>query len=411
MKKVLLGTLAVLTLAACSKDEVVQQNPNDAISFTATTGKAVSRAADGYCNEAKPGEFDVWAKVGATNYFAKTNYSLQDGTWKITDSNVRYWPDGAVDFFAAKNYNGAATPTVQPAWNATVASPESPLTITGYQVEAEPGDQKDFIYAVNMGATKATATAPLNFRHALSQIEFMAQNENKNIYVTVQGVKVVNVKNTGNFAFPINSTDDKVGVHNGGAYDNDFVGKHQGKWTGQSGTATYTIKTKNAADTDNADVKLLGRATEASSLTVSDPTGKEYNSQTLYVMPQNVDVWDGTGTPLDAKNTGDGDPYTKHAYFVLNCKIWNVAAGDGTEDTSGVQLWNGTQDIAVCIPAGTIWEQGKRYVYTFKFTKNGNGGIDPSGNPVFTPIKLSVTVDDFVKGTEPTVEMKDPTIP
>ena len=64
MKKVLLGTLAVLTLAACSKDEVVQQNPNDAIGFTATTGKAVSRAADGFCNADLPTDFFVWANQG-----------------------------------------------------------------------------------------------------------------------------------------------------------------------------------------------------------------------------------------------------------------------------------------------------------------------------------------------------------
>ena len=64
----------MLTLAACSKDEVVQQNPNDAISFDVVTNKAVSRAADGYCNNKKPDDFDVWAKVGTTNYFGKTNY-------------------------------------------------------------------------------------------------------------------------------------------------------------------------------------------------------------------------------------------------------------------------------------------------------------------------------------------------
>ena len=44
MKKVLLGTLAVLTLTACSKDEVIQQNPNDEITFSVVTNKAVSRA-------------------------------------------------------------------------------------------------------------------------------------------------------------------------------------------------------------------------------------------------------------------------------------------------------------------------------------------------------------------------------
>lgn len=387
----------MLTLAACSKDEVVQQNPNDAISFSIVTNKAVSRAHDGYCNEAKPGDFDVWAKVGATNYFAKTNYSLQDGTWKITDSNVRYWPDGEVDFFAAKNYSGATS--VAPAWNATVASPASPLTITGYQVEAEPGNQKDFIYAVNMGAKKSVnPTAPLNFRHALSQIEFMAKNENQNIYVTVQGVKVYNVKNTGNFEFPILSTDGKVGEHNEGTYNDNFTGRNQGTWSSQSGSATYTIKTKAADDVADAEVALLGNAAEASSLTVSDPTGKEYNSQTLYVMPQDVTAWAGSGKPGDSSD----------AYFVLDCKIWNVAAGNGTAATAeDVQLWDGSKEIAVCIPASTEWEQGKRYVYTFRFTKDGNGGTDPEGNPVFTPITLSVTVDDFVKGADVDTPMVD----
>lgn len=392
----------MLTLAACSKDEVVQQNPNDAISFTATTNKAISRAADGYCNLKKPGNFDVWAKVGAVNYFAKTNYEFDSATdtWKIntTDGSVRYWPAGGVDFFAALNYEGAASATVN--WDATVASPASPLTITGYQVEAEPKDQKDFIYAVNMGATKDTPTAPLNFRHALSQIEFKAQNENKNIYVTVQGVKVYNVKNTGDFTFPILSTDGKVGEHQtSGSYSDDFTSKAQGNWDNLSGSATYEIKTKNAADDANADVALLGNATEASSLTVSDPTGKEYNSQTLYVMPQNVDVWAGSGKPGDSSD----------AYFVLDCKIWNVAAGDGTAATAtDVQLWDGTKEIAVCIPASTVWKQGKRYVYTFKFTKDGNGGTDPNGNPVFTPITLSVTVDDFVDGgADKTIDMVD----
>ena len=70
MKKVLLGTLAVLTLAACSKDEVIQQNPNDEITFSVVTNKAVSRAADGYCNNAKPKDFQVWAEVGNKNYSA-----------------------------------------------------------------------------------------------------------------------------------------------------------------------------------------------------------------------------------------------------------------------------------------------------------------------------------------------------
>ena len=404
MKKVLLGTLAVLTLAACSKDEVVQQNPNDAISFDVVTGKAVSRALDGYCNNKKPDDFDVWAKVGTTNYFAKTNYSLQSGSWKITDSNVRYWPNDAVDFFAAKNYTGAAADAAI-VWDATQTKP---LVINNYQVEATPGAQKDFIYAVNIGATKSASPAPLNFRHALSQIEFMAQNENKNIYVEVTGVKVVNVADKANFTFPTESTGDNFESHSQGT-DNEYATRKRGTWSLATGTATYTMSATDGNTTETKEV--LGNNT-AVELTTQNASSKEYSDQTLYVMPYDftdasaVAPWDGNGKPLEAKNSSDGASYTKHAYFVLTCKIWNVAAGNGTKDTSGVVLYDG--DIAVLIPTTTVWEQGKRYVYTFKFTKDGNGGIDTDGKPVFTPITLSVTVDDFAKGDDKTIDMVKP---
>ena len=112
MKKVLLGTLAVLTLAACSKDEVIQQNPNDEITFSVTTNKAVSRAADGYCNKSLPTTFKVWANVSKTEAGGTTTYKpyfsgdefIKDGTntYKNKDIN-RYWPSEAVSFFACKN--------------------------------------------------------------------------------------------------------------------------------------------------------------------------------------------------------------------------------------------------------------------------------------------------------------------
>ena len=74
MKKVLLGTMAVLTLAACSKDEVIQQNPNDEITFSVTTNKAISRASEGFCNKSLPGDFQVWAEVDNNTYFAQERY-------------------------------------------------------------------------------------------------------------------------------------------------------------------------------------------------------------------------------------------------------------------------------------------------------------------------------------------------
>lgn len=53
------------------------------------------------------------------------------------------------------------------------------------------------------------------------------------------------------------------------------------------------------------------------------------------------------------------------------------------------------------------WKDGFRYVYTFNFTNYGVGGTDPdSGDPVLTPITLTVTVDDFVDYGNTDVEVK-----
>lgn len=135
MKKVLLGTLAVLTLAACSKDEVIQQNPNDEITFSVVTNKAVSRAFDGYCNNSTPAEMKVSAIYtdGTTDpitwkpYFTNDTYEKKDNSDKAEKDYVikggvnRYWPDlGETEdgvkmkFFAMVN----ATPT----WDGTGAN-------------------------------------------------------------------------------------------------------------------------------------------------------------------------------------------------------------------------------------------------------------------------------------------------
>lgn len=387
MKKVLFGAMAALTLVACSNDEVTDVTKSKEIKFNVTAGKAVTRAADGYCNAAKPADFDVWAKQGTTNYFAATNFKLSGSEWVINDATLRYWPEsGTLDFFAMKNYNGTVN------WDATNTT--APLKVTDYTVEDEVGNQKDFIYAVSAGVANKTV-AELNFRHALSQIEFQAKNDNKNIYVEITGVKVVNVANKGTLTLPIATTANNFQDHSNGV-NSDYDDHIKGTWVTTpiaTSMATYTMVATDGNIAKNAEV--LGNNT-AVGITTANATGKEYSNQTLYVMPQTVDAWDGTGKPGDATN----------AYFALTCKIWNVAAGDGSKDKTGAVVWDGTsKDIAVCIPASTKWEQGKRYVYTFNFTKGGNGGIDPEGNPVFTAIKLSVTVDDFAAGTDATVDM------
>lgn len=234
MKKVLLGTLAVLTLAACSKDEVIQQNPNDEITFSVTTNKAVSRAANGYCNLTKPANMVVSALYttdGSTwkTYFTNETYTKGTGSiYAITGSALRYWPDLGTDadnvkmkFFAMVN--------ATPAWDGTTG-----MKVENFTVESTVSAQKDVLYAVQEVAKKPDGAQAINFRHALSKIEFKAKNENKNIYVEISRVKVCNVNSKGNFKFSA-STVGNIDMHEStGSYPAEV-----GKWSAWADLTSY----------------------------------------------------------------------------------------------------------------------------------------------------------------------------
>lgn len=403
MKKVLLGTLAVLTLAACSKDEVVQQNPNDAISFSVVTNKAVSRAHDGYCNKVLPEDFQVWAAAQGKVYFANEKYVKYNDAatgvpavykYKPSDGVMRYWPEsGTVDFFATKNAIG--TPTF------VETSGSTSLSFADYTVEGLVKDQTDFIYAVNKGASKGDGTTTLNFRHALSQIEFMAKNENSKIYVKIDGVSVKNVFSKGDFKVDVATTNNfqdhgYVDPEHSEAVDTD---NRSGRcsWDNQDVKASYDV------EFGATEVK-----TTPTSLTVTDATG-EFNTNTMYLLPQTLTAWDKSVAAKTQANS----------YFIVNALIYNVADGATFNPSTDIVVWGDnssgswkTKPIAIPVPTSTTWEDGKRYVYTFVFTKDGNGGYDPGTNdPVLTPIKLQVTVDDFVDAGNENVNMGDKVIP
>ena len=370
-KHFVLGALAVLALAACTKSEVVELNKGNEISLTAVTGKNLTKAADGYCNKAMPADFAVWAATDGKKYFEAQTYTRDGSTNTYKSTNARYWPTTDVDFFAAKNYGGSATLT---------ATDPTSLAIADYTVPTTVATQKDFIYAVSKTVSKPTTgtAASLNFRHALSQIEFQAKNSNSGIYVEVTGVAVKQVYSKGKFSVNVATTNNFVD-HTLGAADTD---NRSGRctWAGQDAKADYAI---------SFDAVALG--SEATSLSVTDPDGKEYNANTMYLIPQTVpDLW-AVPTP---PTTPTPVPTTGKAYFEITAKIWNVA-GATVDKGNDVVLHDGK--IAVPLPTTTIWEDGLRYVYTFNFTTYGTGGVDPgTGKPVLTPIELTVSVDDFV---------------
>lgn len=388
-KHLVLGALAVLALAACTKSEVVEINKGNEISLTAVTGKNLTKAADGYCNSVKPNDFQVWASTTTDKkvYFKNETYTLSSGTYK--SATAHYWPAQNLDFFAAKNHNG--TVTFDP-------SAAAPFTFTGYTVNPTVSAQTDFIYAVNKDQAKGSGTATLNFRHALSQIEFKAKNSNSSIRVFIDGIKVANVKSKGNFEVTEETEGTFVDSDPAHVDTDNRSPESRGEWKNQELNATYSVT-------------LTSEKEVASGSTVDlTYSSGEYNPNSMYLLPQTLDVWTG-GVAAE-------DPTQDKAYFVVNALIYNVADPSvpfvktdnvvlwGKESSPGAGDWS-TKPIAVKIPTGQEWEDGKRYVYTFNFTTYGTGGTDPgTGTPVLTPIELTVTVDDFVDVAEKEVDVQ-----
>lgn len=375
LKLFLLATSAV-ALASCSSDAVVEDNAaGNAIQFSAAAGKA-SRAADYYCNANPPADFHVWASVNGKQYFADETYAKGEGsTYSITGGVERYWPNDEISFFAAKNYDDFT-------WNVATAST---MKITPALAAK---DQKDLLYAYTVSKRDENKNfnagkAKLNFRHALSQVVFYALNENSKIYVEIENISLNNAAAKGTFTLPIgaaNVTDDNLQDHTQAA-DRKETGL--GEWAVEG-------KAKFTADVTKGTNTLV--ALDANKKNLTDNTTETDFTQSLLVLPENVTAW----VPKTATTEG--------SYFTVKCKIRNIAGAAVADDD--VYLW-GTKKEAkeLLIPVNFNWEQGKKYIYTIKFTKTGHAGYDEEGNDVLIPIQFDVTVDDFGSATNQDVEI------
>lgn len=401
--KFFLMATSALALASCSSDAVVEDNAaSNAIQFGVTTGNS-SRAASYFCNNDKPAQFNVWAKVrqgdAFKTYFEDESFvkKTDAATWTIASGVERYWPNEEISFYAAKNddKDGAEFATVK--WNS--GAPTIDMT-----VKTEASIQEDLLYAYTVtsktgsmvSGTKNKAVANLNFRHALSQVVFKAQNKNKNIYVEISEVQVANLNTKGTFTFPTNVTDEKSlndkHDQSGDIADNDLS---FGKWGNLSTPADFTttgVFCPIAVPCNKKEGEVLkavgpvnltnneGTATGEGSVKANEQQNKTLS---LIVLPQELDA---------ATINSTKKPGKEGAYFKVKCLVKNVAKGDGLAATvDDVTLYNGD----IYIPVDIKWEVGKKYIYTFVFSEKGHGGYDEKGNDVLIPIEFNVTVDDF----------------
>lgn len=385
--------LSAMALAtSCSNDEVTELSDSNAIKYDLGIGK-ITRATDVYCNANKFTSFKVWANYTATGgtatpYIAGDVINFTNSAWADA-SGTRYWPEkGTLDFYALARYT-----------NPTLTTPGNTVA---WSVDGTVANQQDLCYAVKKTQSKNTPTVALNFRHALSQIVFKAQNKNAKLYVEIEEVGVCNVNSGATFTLPDANTDDNITDH---PSTTTPTIASQGSWASYTGAAKYTTEVFNKVVAGNSTVVNLTDNTSTDSHATND-YGK---AMLLLPVSSTTTPWNGK-TQL-AINAGTYTPAVADGTLILvKCKIWNVA-GTAVDKDNDVVLYGNEDGTArwAAIPASFAWSQGKKYIYTLVFDK-GNGGIDPDPDdpkPVLVKIDYTVTVDDFVKGENYDIDMDE----
>ncbi len=344
---------AALLMTACANDEITASRDNskpydpNAIQFAPVVPYASRTVATTTDNIE---EFITWAvETSGSIYMNGVTVTKGSSTWAPSDQSY-YWPDENLTFYSLspvdyKLYISSGRP--------------DPIDFT---VEDEADDQVDFIYAVNVDEAKSESPVPVNFRHALSQIVFKAQNtDTESLKVTIEGVEVDGVAGYGKYTLPGATT----------AYD-DASADTRGTWkVADEHTAKY--------------VALTGAAVELS----SDVT--DLGTTPLYLIPQTDAGWDNVG---DKTNENDG------SYFSVSCHLARIL-----ETGEEITIWptDGSDYAYVSVPVAVEWEEGYRYTYTIVFGEGlgyyppDYSNPDDAGDPipVLTPISFTVTVDEF----------------
>jgi len=341
-KKLFFFAIAALGLAACSNDEVVEMNENNAITFR-TLANGMTRAAD-ITNAADISTINVYAtkaSTPATVYFANEVFT---GPTTYTSTAKHYWPSYNLDFYAwsANSVtNGDARSQVSPsAYNSYVVTPSTTAS-----------EQADFIYASvsNVAQASSTTGVALAFTHKESRILVKVMNTAADLSFEVTGWKL-------GFMVP-------NGTWNGSA------------WT-SLGTATastiYTSDFTTSAQTINY------HASNTTALTGSQ-----------IMIPQSITAPIAyASTDADAKITGP--------FIGIEYKATNTTAGEVMQN----KIW-GIWPIPT-IAAG--WEAGKQYTYIIDLADGGyfetnQGSTDENFDPIFGGklIKfVSLTITDWV---------------
>ena len=339
MKKftLILATVALLA-AGCSKTEVVGPQNGKGINFAAYTAKT-TKAPQIDVERGNLTKFEVTAFGNGALYFDNVTFEKHT-TNNITvwESDTKYfWPAFALTFCAYNTPSGYATQVQPTGFGRTINTTTQTLEVIP---ATELANQEDLVAAYAAAKTESdveniSKSLPLTFNHYLTQVIVKAKNARSDIYkVEVDSVKIANMVGHGTYTFSNN------------------------KMTAAPGnTAVYTA---------TFEPKTLGR--DAQEVMTDAGTGR------WYLIPQNVTSWN---PKTDRTNTKHG------TYLALKVKITT----NKDNEAEALKIYPATSDksgnyksgwMAVPIPSGLKFEQGKKYTVNINFfANNGAGYVDP----------------------------------
>ena len=370
MKKNLFMTAAAIAalLTGCSTDEEIaniETSAKNAIGFNIVSNSAETKATI-YGPNSKDFGFDVFAfdnlgnffmgKEGEHGYTQNTDLSFthdgvqiiptEAGNWVYKNAKeVAYWPTtNSLDFYAVSPTNFSAESYYYSHYFWSIKSGKQTIAYTITNEFQTNLKDLDVMYAVAKGQTKDTkqGVVQLNFKHILSQVLFRAKVQYKSMTVTIKEMKIYNIALGGIFTFPLADVEPTLT-----------------NWTSTKAYTKVIIKNSNTTDvvanSINTPVDIIG------------------TSNPMLFIPQTLTAWD---TSI-SKEEADKAENNFQNYLEVACKI----------EQNGATVHNGT----LYIPFGTVWQPGKRYIYTLNF----GGGYDEHGKPILTPITFDASVENW----------------
>lgn len=334
MKKLSIVLLSAIALAACSKD-VVKDSYESAIDFDLSANGTVSKTVASTTSTLK--EFKVWSYTQATAaadrkaVMENVVVSKNDETGDWTYSPKRYWPhESVLDFYAI-----AGTDNVTVSAGSAVVDFAETTSEDQFGEAFDCKDNPSIIYATAMDMTKETSLGRVNvnFRHAMSEIQFKIKNVSSlesevsyaPVYFTIEGL---DSKGTYNLPMAASTTADFDEVTSHGTWTTGVV---EGK---ENVPHRVVVSTDKVAPTETKlitaadDIHMVLPQTKDIKFVVSVNVyqGEHFICNTIKKIPVSVDWKEGIRYTYTLRANEATDPVLPDIKFDVTVDEFKIAA-------------------------------------------------------------------------------------